>query len=104
MNIVGGCCGTTPDHIRAIAAAVAGVAPRAVPAIAASRRGMAPFTRYAGLETLTIRPDSNFQMIGERTNVTGSARFRRLITADDFAAGRRRGASTRCAAAPTSST
>jgi 5-methyltetrahydrofolate--homocysteine methyltransferase len=79
VNIVGGCCGTTPDHIRAIAAAVEGLAPRTVgePADA--------FTRYAGLETLTIRPDSNFQMIGERTNVTGSARFRRLIKADDFA-------------------
>jgi 5-methyltetrahydrofolate--homocysteine methyltransferase len=79
VNIVGGCCGTTPAHIRAMAAAVERVAPRAVPDRADA------FTRYAGLETLTIRPDSNFQMIGERTNVTGSARFRRLIKADDFA-------------------
>ncbi len=79
VNIVGGCCGTTPDHIRAIAAAVEGIAPRAVD------EPPDRFTRYAGLETLTIRPDSNFQMVGERTNVTGSARFRRLITAGDFA-------------------
>ena len=79
VNIVGGCCGTTPDHIRAIAAALEGLAPRPVPAPAET------FTRYAGLETLTIRPDSTLQMIGERTNVTGSARFRRLITAGDFA-------------------
>jgi 5-methyltetrahydrofolate--homocysteine methyltransferase len=79
VNLVGGCCGTTPDHIRAITGAVEGLAPRAVAEPADA------FTRYAGLETLTIRPDSNFQMIGERTNVTGSARFRRLIEADDFA-------------------
>jgi 5-methyltetrahydrofolate--homocysteine methyltransferase len=78
VNIVGGCCGTTPEHIRAIAAAVAGRAPR---------RGLAPgprYTQFAGLEVLTIRPDSNFQMIGERTNVTGSARFARLIKAGQF--------------------
>ena len=76
VNMVGGCCGTTPDHIRAIAEAVAGVPPRIVPQ---------PAERYAhwtGLETLTLRPDSNFMMIGERTNVTGSARFRRLIRED----------------------
>jgi 5-methyltetrahydrofolate--homocysteine methyltransferase len=79
INIVGGCCGTTPDHVRAIATAVDGLTPRAVPEAADS------FTRYAGLEPLTIRPDSNFQMIGERTNVSGSARFRRLITSGDFA-------------------
>jgi 5-methyltetrahydrofolate--homocysteine methyltransferase len=79
VNIVGGCCGTTPDHIRAIARAVGGVAPRVV------EEPASVFTRYAGLETLTIRPDSNFQMIGERTNVTGSARFRRLIKSGDFA-------------------
>jgi 5-methyltetrahydrofolate--homocysteine methyltransferase len=79
VNIVGGCCGTTPDHIRAIASAVEGVAPR--PLEDPSDR----FTRYAGLETLTIRPDSNFQMVGERTNVTGSAKFRRLIKSGDFA-------------------
>jgi 5-methyltetrahydrofolate--homocysteine methyltransferase len=78
VNIVGGCCGTTPDHIRAIAGAVEDLTPRSVTPPSET------FTRYAGLETLTIRPDSNFQMIGERANVTGSARFRRLITAGDF--------------------
>jgi 5-methyltetrahydrofolate--homocysteine methyltransferase len=80
VNIVGGCCGTTPDHIAAIANAVADLRPRALPAAAA-----VGFTQFSGLETLTIRPDSNFQMIGERTNVTGSARFARLIRANDFA-------------------
>ena len=79
VNIVGGCCGTTPDHVRAIAEAVAPLTPRAVP------REEPTFARFSGLETLTIRPDSNFQMIGERTNVTGSARFARLIKAGDYA-------------------
>ncbi|MHA7837437.1 MAG: methionine synthase, partial [bacterium] len=78
VNIVGGCCGTTPPHIRAIAEAVQGVAPRKKPD---PERGI---TYFSGLETLVIRPDSNFQMIGERTNVTGSARFRKLIEADDY--------------------
>jgi 5-methyltetrahydrofolate--homocysteine methyltransferase len=78
VNVVGGCCGTTPEHVRAIAAAVRDVPPRAVP------RETPPFTRLSGLETLTIRPDSNFQMIGERTNVTGSARFAKLVRAGDF--------------------
>jgi 5-methyltetrahydrofolate--homocysteine methyltransferase len=77
VNLVGGCCGTTPDHIAAIAQAVASLRPRAVPA----RR---PATRYAGLEPLEVRPDSNFLMIGERTNVTGSARFAELIKKDDI--------------------
>ena len=99
VNIVGGCCGTTPDHIRAIAKAVEGVTPRPGPAEPdAARRtrirrrpeprqaGEATaFTRFSGLETLTIRPDSNFQMIGERTNVTGSKRFARLVKAGDWA-------------------
>jgi 5-methyltetrahydrofolate--homocysteine methyltransferase len=79
VNIVGGCCGTTPDHVRAIAAAVEGVAPRVVP----RRDGV---TRFSGLEPFAITKDTNFVMIGERTNVTGSARFRRLIEADDFQA------------------
>ncbi len=78
VNIVGGCCGTTPPHIRAIADAVEGVAPRPIPSL---EDGV---TFYSGLETLVIRSDSNFQMIGERTNVTGSARFRKLIEADDY--------------------
>jgi 5-methyltetrahydrofolate--homocysteine methyltransferase len=80
VNIVGGCCGTTPDHIRAIATAVEDVAPRQVPV------EDLPYTRFSGLETLAIRPDSNFQMIGERTNVTGSARFARLVKNGDFGA------------------
>ena len=87
VDIVGGCCGTTPDHIRAIDAAVAGVAPRSR---SGDRGGAgaghgAVFTRFAGLEALEIRPDSNFQMIGERTNVSGSARFRRLIRDGQYA-------------------
>ncbi|MHB8470871.1 MAG: methionine synthase [Gaiellaceae bacterium] len=79
VNIVGGCCGTTPEHVRAIAAAVEGVAPRRVPA----RRAV---SRYSGLEPFAITRDTNFVMIGERTNVTGSARFRRLIESGDFQA------------------
>src|SRR5437868_1962727 len=79
VNIVGGCCGTTPEHIKAIAGEVSRLAPRRPP------RAREAFTRLAGLETLTIRPDSNFQMIGERTNVTGSARFARLIRAGNYA-------------------
>src|SRR6476659_2452576 len=79
VNIVGGCCGTTPEHVRQIAAAVDDVAPRALP----ERR---PATRFSGLEPLELRPDSNFTMIGERTNITGSARFRRLVEGGDFEA------------------
>ncbi len=77
VNLIGGCCGTTPDHIRAIAEAVDGLAPR-VPSAP-------PKTfRAAGLETLTIRPETNFVNIGERTNVTGSRRFARLIKDEDY--------------------
>jgi 5-methyltetrahydrofolate--homocysteine methyltransferase len=72
VNIVGGCCGTTPAHIAKIAEAVQGLEPRTVPAPAAR-------TRFSGLEPFAIGPDTGFVMIGERTNVTGSARFRRLI-------------------------
>ncbi|CAN5847262.1 methionine synthase [soil metagenome] len=92
-NIVGGCCGTTPDHIRAVANAVQSVAPRPLPADSwllvnsqlptANSQGT-QFSRFSGLEALVIRPDSNFQMIGERTNVTGSAKFARLIKADNY--------------------
>jgi len=78
VNILGGCCGTTPEHIAAIAGAVEGVAPRALPK--ADER----YSRFSGLETLTIRPDTNFVMIGERTNVTGSRKFAKLIAADDY--------------------
>ena len=91
VNIVGGCCGTTPDHIRAIAATVQGHTPRLLPHVATSEHDAAhavpsrpTFTQFSGLETLTIRPESNFQMIGERTNVTGSARFARLIKTSNY--------------------
>ena len=79
LNIVGGCCGTTPDHIRAIAEAVAGLAPRAVPT-------PEPYTRLSGLEPLTIRPETGFVNVGERTNVTGSSKFARLIREGDYEA------------------
>ena len=79
LNVVGGCCGTTPEHTRAIADAVAGLPPRRPPA---RRRS----TRFSGLEPFEIGPDTGFVMIGERTNVTGSARFRRLVEAGDFQA------------------
>jgi 5-methyltetrahydrofolate--homocysteine methyltransferase len=115
VNILGGCCGTTPDHIRAIGSAIAEVPPRPRPGrqgvrkpegfrlpkpeadapecdtvaqvtggLQASGEELGRFTQFAGLETLTIRPDSNFIMIGERTNVTGSKRFARLVTAGQF--------------------
>ena len=77
VNLVGGCCGTTPDHIKAIANAVEDIQPRIIPDIA-------PLTKLSGLEPVTIRPESNFINIGERTNVTGSARFRRLIKEDNY--------------------
>ncbi len=77
-NLVGGCCGTSPDHIRAVAQAVEGLAPRKIPTVPDH------YTRFSGLETLTIRPDTNFIMIGERTNVTGSKRFSDLIKAGDY--------------------
>ena len=77
VNVVGGCCGTTPAHIRAIAEAVRGVAPRAVPTVERT-------LRLSGLEPFSIRPDSNFTVVGERTNVTGSPRFARLISAGDY--------------------
>ena len=79
LNLAGGCCGTTPEHIRAIAEAVRGVPPRRRPA--PSR-----MTRLSGLEPLVLRPDSNFTLIGERTNVTGSKRFARLVQAGDYEA------------------
>jgi 5-methyltetrahydrofolate--homocysteine methyltransferase len=85
VNIVGGCCGTTPDHISAIAQQVAGVPPRKIPTADGRPSFKARYTQFAGLEVLTIRPDSNFQMIGERTNVTGSERFRKLIKDGKFA-------------------
>ena len=82
VNLLGGCCGTTPDHIRAVAAAVDGLPPRPVPSSNGPRE-----SQFSGLERLTIRPDANFLMIGERTNVTGSRRFARLIKEDDYTTG-----------------
>jgi 5-methyltetrahydrofolate--homocysteine methyltransferase len=79
LNIAGGCCGTTPEHIRAIADALGDVPPH-LPTDVPRR------TRYSGLEPLEIRPESNFIMIGERTNVTGSRRFARLVRAGDLEA------------------
>ena len=77
LNIVGGCCGTTPAHIRAIAEAVRGCAPRPVPT-------RPQVTRLSGLEPLVITPESGFLMVGERTNITGSPKFSKLILAGDF--------------------
>ena len=81
-NILGGCCGTGPEHVRAIADRVAGAPPRRVPA--ASPIGRLP--RFSGLEPFVIGPDTGFVMVGERTNVTGSIRFRRLIESNDYQA------------------
>jgi 5-methyltetrahydrofolate--homocysteine methyltransferase len=77
VNLVGGCCGTTPEHTGQIARAVEGLRPRRIPA-----RSSRP--RFAGLEPFVIGEDTGFVIVGERTNVTGSARFRRLIEAGDF--------------------
>ena len=79
VNIVGGCCGTGPAHIEQIARTVAGLAPRQAP-------GPSPRSRFSGLEPFEIGPDTGFAVIGERTNVAGSARFRRLIEAGDYQA------------------
>jgi 5-methyltetrahydrofolate--homocysteine methyltransferase len=76
VNIVGGCCGTTPDHIAEVAAAVRDLAPRSIPAGSVA-------SRFSGLEPFAIGPDTGFVMIGERTNVTGSRKFRRLIESGD---------------------
>jgi len=77
VNGVGGCCGTTPAHVHEIALAVEGLRPRVVPT-----RSTRP--RFSGLEPFTIQPDTNFVMVGERANVAGSARFRRLIEAGEY--------------------
>ncbi|MBA3313091.1 MAG: methionine synthase [Planctomycetaceae bacterium] len=77
VNIVGGCCGTTPEYIAKIAEKVRGVKPRAIPR-------HETVSAYAGLERLVVRPDANFLMVGERTNVTGSKKFARLIKEDKY--------------------
>ena len=77
LNIAGGCCGTTPEHIRALAEAVRGVRPR-------NRQARTKWSCFSGLEPLIIRPETNFVMIGERTNITGSRRFARLIKSGDY--------------------
>jgi len=77
VNLVGGCCGTTPDHIRALSDAVSSIAPREIPDIE-------PRCRLSGLEPLNIGPDTLFVNVGERTNVTGSARFAKLIKENDY--------------------
>jgi len=77
VNLVGGCCGTTPEHIRAISEVIADIEPRKIPKVNS-------YTKLSGLEALTIRPESNFINIGERTNVTGSSIFRKLIKNEDY--------------------
>ncbi|HNR48568.1 MAG TPA: methionine synthase [Bacteroidia bacterium] len=77
VNIVGGCCGTTPDHIKHIAAHAKKFKPREIPETE-------PYLRLSGLEAVTLRPDSNFMNVGERTNVTGSKKFLRLIKENKY--------------------
>lgn len=79
VNIVGGCCGTTPEHIKCIAEKAAKYQPRHIPQIE-------PFMRLSGLEAVTITPESNFVNVGERTNITGSPKFSKLILAEDYEA------------------
>ena len=77
INIVGGCCGTTPEHIQAIAQAVEGLSPRDLPQ-------PQTFSSFSGLEPLIVTKDTNFINVGERTNVTGSKQFARLIIAGKY--------------------
>src|SRR5690606_21760648 len=77
VNIVGGCCGTTPEHIGCIVKKAAQYQPRKIPVIE-------PFLRLSGLEAVTVTPESNFVNIGERTNITGSPKFSKLILGGDF--------------------
>ncbi len=77
VNLVGGCCGTTPEHIRHIHQAIQGLAPRIAPRLPG-------YCRLSGLEALTITEETNFVNVGERTNVTGSARFKRLIKSEQY--------------------
>ncbi|WP_109471715.1 methionine synthase [Ornithinimicrobium cavernae] len=80
VNIVGGCCGTTPAHIEAIAAAVRGVAPRRPPRLTA-------YLRLSGLEPFTVTPQTNFINVGERTNITGSPKFKKAVAEGDWDTG-----------------
>jgi 5-methyltetrahydrofolate--homocysteine methyltransferase len=77
VNLIGGCCGTTPDHIRAMAEGVKDIPPRVIPKVP-------DYTMLSGLEPLIIRPETNFVNVGERTNVTGSRKFARLIKSGDY--------------------
>lgn len=77
VNIVGGCCGTTPDHIKCIADKAAKHTPRQKPEVA-------PYMRLSGLEAVTITPEANFVNVGERTNITGSPKFSKLILAENY--------------------
>jgi 5-methyltetrahydrofolate--homocysteine methyltransferase len=77
VNLIGGCCGTTPDHIQAMAEGVKGIPPRVIPKVP-------NYTMLSGLEPLIIRPETNFVNVGERTNVTGSRKFARLIKSGDY--------------------
>src|SRR5262249_12261451 len=106
LNFVGGCCGTTPAHINVLAEAVKDLPPRKTDSLLAARAALPSknessvgsaaraasglsgegFTRLSGLEPLTIRPETNFVNIGERTNVTGSPKFSKLILAGDYEA------------------
>ncbi len=77
LNVVGGCCGTTPEHIKFISEIVTELSPREIP-------NVEPYLRLSGLEPLVVRPESNFINVGERTNVAGSKKFAKLILADDY--------------------
>ncbi len=77
VNIIGGCCGTAPEHISEFVKSVESISPRIIP-------GSLPLTKLSGLEAVTIRPESNFINIGERTNVTGSSKFKKLIKDDKY--------------------
>jgi 5-methyltetrahydrofolate--homocysteine methyltransferase len=77
LNVAGSCCGSTPEHTHAISDAIRGLSPRSIPT-------PRPAPRFSGLEPFEITGDTGFVLVGERTNVTGSARFRRLIESDDF--------------------
>src|ERR1700712_426522 len=79
VNIIGGCCGTKPEHIKAFGEAVEGVVPRQIPQ-------KPKYMRLSGLEPFTLTPEINFVNVGERTNITGSAKFRKLIAANDYEA------------------